>query len=190
MELTVEAWEALPEDEPGELVRCELTEEELPDALHELAVSWLIALFRSWLGTRGGFVFGSELKLAVSEQTGRKPDVSVFLPGGSRPSRRGALRTPPDIVVEVVTPSPRDERRDRIEKMGEYAAFGIRHYWLVDPALGSLEVFELGPHAGGVARYTRVLAATEGTVTDIPGFEGLAIDVDALWAELARLGPE
>jgi Uma2 family endonuclease len=184
--LTLEAWERLEEDEPGELVRCELEEEELPDALHELAVSWLVAVFRAWLGERGGFVFGSELRLALSEQTGRKPDVTVLLPGCAPPPRRGALRSPPDLVVEVVTPSPRDERRDRIEKMGEYAVFGIRHYWVIDPALGSFEVFELGEPG----RYTRVLAATEGVVAEIPGCPGLTLDLGALWAELDRLGPD
>lgn len=182
--MTFEEWAALPEDEPGELVDGRLEEEEVPDLVHELVVSWLVHVLRSWLG-RGGFVFGSEAKYAVRPDRGRKPDVAVYLGSdGSRLPRHGVVRVPPDIVVEVVSPSPRDERRDRIEKMDEYAAFGVTFYWILDPNLQSLEVFEL---SGG--RYARAARATEGRMEQVPGCLGLGIDLDELWAELSRLGP-
>ena len=184
-ELSLEEWIGLPEDVEGELVAGHLTEEEVPDPIHGLAVSWFIALLRSWLSGKG-FVFDSDVKVVVGERSGRKPDVTVYLPGRRPPPRRGALRDPPDIVVEVISASPRDERRDRVEKMTEYAAAGIRYYWLLDPALGSLEVFELD--ASG--RYARALAATAGRIESVPGCEGLTVDLDALWAELARLAAE
>ena len=175
---------ALGEDDGGELVHGHLEEEEVPDAVHELAVTWLGALLRAWLGNVG-FVFGSEIKLALQE-TGRKPDLSVYFPNRNPPPRRGALREPPDIIIEVVTPTPRDERRDRVEKMAEYAQFGVTYYWIVDPALGSFEVFSLEPDA----RYKRLVGVTSGCIDSVPGCSGLRLDVDALWAELARLGAE
>lgn len=46
--------------------------------------------------------------------------------------------------------------------MDEYAAFGVRFYWILDPGLQSLVVFELL----GV-RYARVARATEGRM-EIP----------------------
>jgi Uma2 family endonuclease len=185
-EITVDEWVALPEDEDGELVSGRLVEEEVADPVHGLAVSWLIALLRAWLAGRGGFVFDSDVKLIVSETGGRKADIAVYLPGRSAPPRRGALREPPDIAVEVISASPRDERRDRVEKMSEYAAFGIQSYWLVDPALGSFEVFDLDARG----RYVRAVSATDGCVTNIPHCEGLVLDLHGLWAELARLAPE
>ncbi|MDP9190888.1 MAG: Uma2 family endonuclease [Acidobacteriota bacterium] len=182
--MTLEEWAAMPEDEPGELVDGRLEEEEVPDLVHELVVSWLVYVLRSWLG-RGGFVFGSEAKYAVRSDRGRKPDVAVYLnPDGSGLPRHGVVRVPPDIVVEVVSPSPRDERRDRIEKMDEYAAFGVNFYWILDPNLQSLEVFEL---SGG--RYARASRATEGRMEQVPGCPALMIDLDELWTELSRLGP-
>ncbi len=181
--MSLQEWNALPRTTTGELVRGFLAEEEVPDPLHELAVSWFVFLFRAWLG-RSGFVFGSELKLSLAADTGRKPDVTIILPGSEAPPKHGPLRVVPDIVIEVVTPTPRDERRDRIEKMAEYEAHRIRWYWLLDPALGSLEVFELD----GAGRYTKVLAATEGKLDAIPGCSGLVVDLDDLWAELDRLG--
>lgn len=183
--MSIEEWAALPEDAPGEIVDGYLTEEEVPDPIHELLVSWLVVLFRSWLGAGHGFVFGSEVKFVVSATRGRKPDISVYLPERPAPPRRGLLHDPPDLVVEVISPSPRDERRDRVDKMDDYAAFGVSFYWLVDPALGSLEIFEL---QGG--RYIRARAAVEGTIENVPGCPGLVLNVDELWAELRRLSEE
>lgn len=34
--------------------------------MHELVVTWLAMVFRNWLGTRGGFVFGSDAKFIAS----------------------------------------------------------------------------------------------------------------------------
>jgi Uma2 family endonuclease len=182
--LGLDEWAALPEDEPGEWVDGYLTEEEVPDPIHELAVVWLTSFFKRWLGERGGFVFGSEIRFVLSPTRGRKPDVSVYFPERPPPPRRGVLRDPPDIVVEVVSPSSPDERRDRVEKMGEYAVFGVRFYWLVDPALGSVEIFEL--HDG---RFARAAAATSGLLGGVPGCADLIVDLDELWRELARLTP-
>jgi Uma2 family endonuclease len=184
--LSLEQWIGLAEDEGGELVNGRLVEEEVPDPIHGLAVSWLIALVRAWLADKGGFVFDSDVKVIVGGASGRKPDVSIFFPGRPAPPRRGALKEPPDIAIEVISATPRDERRDRVEKMGEYAAAGIRYYWLVDPALGSFEIFELGSSQ----RYARALGTTEGLLTMVPGCEGLTVDLDGLWKELGRLAPE
>ena len=180
--MTVEEWAAMDEDEPGELVDGRLEEEEVPDLIHELVVAWLIQVFGSWLGETG-FVFGSDGKYAVRSNRGRKPDVAVYLhPETKRPPARGIVRVPPDIVVEVVSSSPRDERRDRIEKMDEYAAFGVTWYWIVDPTLQSLEIFELID-----GRYARAARATEGRLEVVPGCSGLQLDLDKIWVRISRL---
>jgi Uma2 family endonuclease len=181
-----EDWARLPEDEPGELVDGALVEEEVPDWIHETAVAWLVALLRAWGVPRGGRVAASELKYLLRKGKGRKPDVSFLLPGTPPPPRRGALRRPPDVMIEVVSPSPRDVRRDRLEKRAEYAAFGVRWYWLLDPAARTLEIYELG--ADG--RYIVVLGVGGGRVQSIPGCEGLELDLDELWAEIDALGEE
>lgn len=182
--MSIEEWAAMPEDELGELVNGFLVEEEMADFEHETVVSFANAALRSWVVPKGGFVAGSEAKLAIREDLGRKPDLSVYLPGGSIPPRRGPLRAPPDIVIEVVSPTALDARRDRIEKVTDYAAFGVRWYWLIDPSLRALEVFELGSDR----RYVCTLAAAEGSIA-IPGCADFKLDLDALWADLDRLGP-
>jgi Uma2 family endonuclease len=181
-EMTVEQWADLDEDEPGELVDGQLVEEEVPDFEHETIVLWLAAAFLGWVLPRGGFAVASDAKFAVGSKRGRKPDVAVYLPGGAVPPRHGAARVPPDIMVEVISRRPRDARRDRIEKLAEYAAFGVRYYWIIQPNARTVEIYELQPGS----RYLRILGASGGTI-DVPGCPELRLDLDAMWAHVARL---
>lgn len=183
IELTLAEWFDMPEDQAGELVDGRLVEEEAPNCVHEILVILLGSVLRQWVAVRGGFVGGSDAKFAVGPRGGRKPDLTVYLPGSPLPPTSGVIRVPPDIAVEIVSPSPRDGRRDRIEKVAEYASFGIRQYWIVDPTLRSVEFFELGSDES----YRYALGATAGIVESVPGCEGLVLDLDLLWAEIDRL---
>ena len=181
-ELTLDAWAALDEDVEGELVDGRLEEEEVASWAHELVVSWLIRVLGAWAIPRGGFVLGSEGKVAISARRGRKPDVLVFFAGRPLPPRRSSLsRHAPDIVVEVVTSTPRDQRRDRVEKKADYATVAVGQYWLVDPEARTFEVLARGDDG----RFVEVLAAAEGA-HDVAGCDGLRLDLDDLWSEIDR----
>jgi Uma2 family endonuclease len=184
--MSLEEWAALPEDEPGELVDDYRVEEEVPENVHELVVGWLIGVLRAWGTAAGAVVLGSGAKFAVSKSRGRMPDVSMFLPGTPRPPRRGLNRQPPSVAIEVVSETPRDARRDRVEKLQEYAAFGVRWYWIVDPWLRSVQIHELDERQ----RYVHVVDATEGAIEHVPGCDGLKIDLDGLWREVDALGED
>jgi len=172
----------MDEDEPGELVDGQLTREEMPSILHESVVAWLILELGRWARPRRGWVFGSELKLGLSPSRGRKPDVSMYLPGVKLRARDSLSRVPPDVVVEVASPSPRDVLRDRMAKVDEYAAFGVRFYWLIDPEARILELLELDEKG----RYSIALVASRGKVV-VPGCDELVLDLDQLWSEVDRL---
>ncbi|WP_434048547.1 MULTISPECIES: Uma2 family endonuclease [Sorangium] len=120
------------------------------------------------------------------EHSGRKPDASAYMPQRRKPPRRRAINAPPDIMVEVVSPTPRDARRDRVEEPHEYASFGVRWYWIIDPQERTLEILELGADR----RYVHARSAADGIVASVSGLEGLSLDLDALWREVELLGPE
>jgi Uma2 family endonuclease len=183
--MTVHEWAAMPEDEPGELCDGVLVGEEVADLMHETAVAWFLVALRTWVIALGGSAFASEVKFALSNLRGRKPDLSVFFPGRPALPRRGAVSIPPDIAVEIMSLAAADQRRDRIAKLADYAAFGVRFYWLLDPSARTFEILERG--ADG--RYVHVLGASEGKLLQVPGCEGLALDLDELWREIDRLEP-
>jgi Uma2 family endonuclease len=183
--ITLQEWSSMDEDEPGELVDGVLVEEELPSILHESAVAWLMVELGGWARPRRGWVFGSDFKLGVSAWRGRKPDVSMYLAGAKLRGRDALSIVPPHVVIEVASPHPRDVRRDRVEKVHEYADFGVRFYWLLNPDARTLEILELDAQG----RYTIVLTAVAGKVA-IPGCDELVLDLDQLWSEADRLLPE
>jgi Uma2 family endonuclease len=181
--MTTEEWAALDDDISGELVDGRIEEEEMPTALHEVVALWIATLLRAWVGPRGGVAFGPELKLVVREGRGRKADASAYLPGRPFPARSvGATKRPPSIVVEVLSPRPRDVRRDTVDKLREYATFGVSQYWIIDPLARTLEIRELAAKG----RHVILLTAAEGT-HPVPGCESLVVDLDALWSEADRL---
>ena len=47
----------------------------------------------------------------------------------------------PDLLIELVSPS--SVRRDRYDKKALYARFGVKEYWIGDPANQALEILTL-----------------------------------------------
>ncbi len=70
----------------------------------------------------------------------REPD--IFFVAQEHADRIGEqFYGPPDLVVEVTSPTTR--RTDRREKYVEYAQADVREYWIVDPDTRTVEVFVL-----------------------------------------------
>jgi Uma2 family endonuclease len=181
--LTVEAWANLP-DEAGELRRGRLVPPEQVSFLHGFVLVWLAHELHGWALPHGATVVGEKLRLALGPDIGRKPDLAIYLPGDQRPPLDATLVTVlPSVVVEIVSKDPADAHRDRIDKMKDYEAAGIRWYWLLDLHLRLLEIHRLGYDQ----RYARAFAAGEGSLGEVPGCPGLLIDLTALWNQIEAL---
>jgi len=81
----------------------------------------------------------------------------------------------PDIVVEILSPSPRD--RDERVRRDLYAAHGVPEYWLLDPDVADMRALRL---VGG--RY-QPIPLTAGRLQSVT-VPQLLVDVEALYAEL------
>lgn len=88
-------------------------------------------------------------------------------------------KLPPDWVCEVLSPST--AAHDRKRKLPRYAAMGVPHLWLVDPAAKCIEVFALTTVPDAGQRYALMATHADDEKTAIPPFEDVAFDVGALW---------
>jgi len=84
------------------------------------------------------------------------------------------LTLPPTLVIESL--SPGHELHDRRTKRGWYAAFGVRHYWLVNAYDRSLECLVLEG-----SDYRSDAAGRDDDVLHPPAFPGLAIPLHDVW---------
>ena len=123
-------------------------------------------------------VAGSELKIAVGSRSGRKPDLSVFTRDDMPALTDAVVRNKPLLVIEVLSPRPRDQRRDRVDKLRDYARAGARHYWLVDPQLRTVEMLRLDGK-----RFVVEDVAASGRVRP-KGFAALSLDLTELWRSI------
>lgn len=135
-------------------------------------------------GGPGGWRFQIEPEIHFPDPTAMKGIVAVSPDvAGWRLERMPKLpktkyfTLAPDWVCEVLSPSTAGY--DRSTKMPLYAREGVRHAWLVDPALRTLEIFILGADGkwdlGDVHRDDAVVRA--------PPFEAIEVQLGVLWEE-------
>jgi Uma2 family endonuclease len=74
-----------------------------------------------------------EMKV-VPDGNSREPDILFVATENLARLTEKKLEGPADLVVEVI--SPESVYRDRSDKFDEYAAAGVREYWLVDARTG------------------------------------------------------
>lgn len=140
--LTAEQWQALPEDlcRRLEVVDGHVIFMEAPARSHQKAVSRLWTVLyesaRRFAASSGQCLDAapdSDLRLADAPLHHRRPDVIVF-----RCVDESALPTPEVTFLAVEVISPTSRVRDKIDKLGEYAAAGVPHYWIVETRNGAI----------------------------------------------------
>ena len=108
----------------------------------------------------------------------RRPDVCLMLAEHAH-RRHANYWDGADLVVEVVSDTPGDRRRDVRDKLIEYAAAGIPKYWIVDPARRTFAVHSLPAGAG---EYEERGPFRPGETAERVLLPGLRVDVAACFA--------
>ncbi len=85
------------------------------------------------------------------------------------------FETAPDWVCEILSPST--ARVDRVIKMPIYARESVKHLWLVDPDLKTLEAFELNEEG----HWTLMASLKDDDPVCLPPFDAIEFPLDALW---------
>jgi Uma2 family endonuclease len=126
-----------------------------------------------------GFV-GYEKTLVSLTRNDYEPDLCFFANNQASTLQSEQMLFPaPDFAVEILSPST--EANDRGIKFEDYAAHGVREYWLVDPEADVLEQYLL--KNGG---YELEQKSKDGHVTSSV-IDGLTLPVCALFDDATNL---
>ena len=140
----------------------------LPSDRHQAIVTFFLLAFVAYAKKGGGIVRPAPLRVRLWPGKVREPDV-VFLLAEHDAWRHEEYWEGADVVVEVVSGSSQDQRRDLVTKRQEYAQAGISEYWIVDPDRATITVLTLvGSEYGEHGRFTRNEVAAS---SHLPGFQ-------------------
>ena len=160
-----------------ELVDGRLEFPTMPTEIHQALVGFLYHALLTFAAARGiGVVPFPPLRVRIKPGKIREPDV-LFLSNENLHHRNNRLWTGADLVMEVVSPDPKDRLRDYEEKQIDYAQGGVPEYWIVDPAAQAVVVLRLD--AGRYVEHGRFAPGETATSWRLNGF---AIDVTELFS--------
>jgi len=89
-----------------------------------------------------GEVYPSPLDVILTNEDVAQPDLLFVKSERLHIVKEDAIHGPPDLVVEVLSPSTAE--RDRSYKRTLYDRCGVQEYWIVDPDPKQIEVLALG----------------------------------------------
>lgn len=143
--MTIEEFAKLPDPPDGssvELVRGEVVVMPPPKGKHGICCSKIARLLGNhadpgklgWVTTNDAGVV-----LERGPDTLRGPDVAFWSIARQPDIPDGYFEIPPDLAVEVLSPS--DRRRDVRAKIKDYLFYGVKVVWLVDPEARTTTVY-------------------------------------------------
>lgn len=176
--LTYQEWLQLPPVEDGreEVVKGELRVWPPNQYPHADVVELIIEAILPQIDRKKIRILGSTFGLMIHQDplTCRSPDLAVFW-REKREVRDGIEWVPPDLVIEIISPSENKRRKE--EKLSDYASIGVPEVWLVSPEAQSVEVRLL--HGG---TFERESIQVDGELRPTR-FPGISIPVTAIWPD-------
>jgi Uma2 family endonuclease len=177
--VTYEEWLRLPEvsDEIEEVVNGEIRIMPPAKLKHALIVERLRRSLDAQLDPARFLILISDFGLIIRREplTSRVPDLAVF-ELSTMVEQDGYVHSAPQLVVEVLSPS--NTRREREEKLGDYAALGVPEVWVVSPEARTVEVLYL---ENGYLRGSAPILA-EGLLKP-RRFPGVQVDIAGIWPD-------
>lgn len=110
-----------------------------PVPKHQDIVREILIMFGLTARQKGGKAYASPIEIYLDEHHVYEPDVLYLKPDSACEVGEKRLTGPPDLVVEVLSPST--AKYDRYSKYQAYERFGVGEYWIVDAANELIEVW-------------------------------------------------
>jgi len=177
--MTAEQYLQLGEDPPRirlELVEGEIAASPSPTPEHSFTGIHLILLLGIYIETNGLGELHRDVDTILNQFTVRRPDILFFSTARRHLIGKKAMQGPPDLAIEVISPSSIEV--DRVDKFAQYREAGVAHYWIVDPIGKTIEAFRLDGN--------QFIASGRGQQKDVvklQPFLDLEIPLARLWRE-------
>jgi Uma2 family endonuclease len=154
-----------------------------PLVAHQRILGELHLEFGTWLKGKRCKVFLApfDVRLPESDEsddlvdTVVQPDLAIIC--DKEKLDKAGCRGAPDLIVEIL--SPGTAHKDLKVKLDSYERAGVREYWIVDPAEGTVMVFTQGADR----RYGRPEVYGDGDVVRVAIFPDLQISLATVFAE-------
>lgn len=174
-QLTYHDYMLLPDDgKRYEIIEGDLCMTPAPVTRHQIIVGRLLHSLLTYLETHPvGIVLTAPCDVLLSNTDIVQPDVLYVHNNSKARVAEQNVQGPPDMVVEVLSPST--AARDRDLKRKRYEYFGVQEYWLVDPDHNTLEILALQ-----TGQYMQVCFATRPTTCTSALFPGLTLELGRL----------
>jgi Uma2 family endonuclease len=139
---TYEEYYRLDDDQRYEIIDGDLLMVPGPDTWHQDWSGDLYSLMRPFVRkNKLGRLFYAPMDVVLEPENTVQPDIVFVAAANAGIIQRRAIFGAPDLLVELISPS--SVRRDRYQKKELYARFGVKEYWIGDPANKSLEILTL-----------------------------------------------
>ena len=139
---TYEEYYRLDDDQRYEIIDGNLLMAPAPDTSHQDWSRELTVLLAAYVKrTKLGKVFAAPVDVVLDAENTVQPDLVFVSSANLGIIQQRAIFGTPDLLVEIVSPS--SMRRDRYDKKELYARFGVKEYWIGDPANVALEILTL-----------------------------------------------
>ncbi len=173
--LTLEDLQAMPDDgRRHEILEGDLFVSPSPSRRHQRIVSNLAVVLRHLEDGGFGQALIAPFDVVLSSHTVVEPDALFVAKDREGILTERYVNGPPDIVVEVLSPTTRAV--DQGEKLKAYARYGVREYWLVDPEAETVAVYRRSADSFPVAPDS----AGRGEHVPTAVFPGVSVAVDEI----------
>lgn len=159
-----------------ELINGMIIKRTSPSLAHQRVSRRLTYLLEKFLTEHQvGEFFTAPTDVALDNYNGVVPDLAfVSVERSFILEREDYVDGVPDIIFEII--SPGSVRRDRIDKKELYERFGVKEYWLLDPANRVVEIYSLKDNQYQLHQFLEETGSTMSTVLD-----GFVIEISELF---------
>lgn len=139
---TYEEYYKLDDDKRYEIIDGNLLMAPAPDTWHQDWVGNLYVRLASFIKQNNlGRLFLSPMDVVLDQENTVQPDLVFVATANEGIIQRRGIFGVPDLLIEII--SPASVRRDRYDRKNLFARFGVKEYWIGDPANVALEILTL-----------------------------------------------